>query len=157
MNAEETAHGTLGYADEIAGSLRALQFNGGGDHFAREGHGAEFLPPAFDDVIGHALPALVNDDCIAPQAGELYDSLHDFAARARCWIKDDDGGSFAVGVGRLRGGVVRSSRIGAQGEVMHGFGDDLPTDLLALGEAHAVFTVHLVDATATNAVVRMIL
>src|SRR5260221_6347288 len=120
---------------------------------ARHGHTAQFLLPALDCLGEHVLPTLVDEGGIAQRSWKGHHRPRSFGTRSRSRVEYDNWDGL---VARVRYGEG-SARIRCSHQVLQRLSKHTFSNLLALRKTHAVLTMYLVDTTAANAVMGVVL
>src|SRR6266702_1607236 len=97
--------------------------------------------------------AFINKCAVAQRTRKLYQHLCNVRSWSGRGIGYDDGDRLIDGVGHLD----RGNGICCRDQVLHRLGNQSLTNLLTLGEADAIFTMNLVNTTAANTIMRMVL
>ena len=99
------------------------------------------------------LAPLVYDHGIMQRTWKLYYGLDCFCARARSRVKNYDGNGLMARM-RCRN---RSACIRCRDDRVHSLGKCPFGNLLALSETDGIFAMYLVDTTATDTIMRVVL
>src|SRR6266699_9380 len=120
---------------------------------AHHGHTAQFLLPALNGLSEHVLPTLVDEGGIAQRSWKGYHRPRSFGTRSRSRVEYDNRDGL---VARVRYGEGRA-RVRGRHQVLQRLGKHAFSNLLALRKTHAVLTMYLVDTTAADAVMGVVL
>src|SRR5438876_11271598 len=127
--------------------------NSSREHLACNWHGAQFLSPAIDDPIGHRSAMLIDNHSIMQRTRELYNCLYFGSAWSWRRIEDNNGKRLISNMGSPEGCPC----IGCRNDLLQSKIEHTLAYLLALGETHTILAVYLVNTTATDAIMSMVL